>query len=135
MLVFRLFLLPIPMSNYTEQLLATKQHYPFDFWRKHFQQELLRQWEPAGVDDTNAVQAIFDQLITDLIKLGDAAPEKKKVKRIIKAVEATNHYAGIIMTDQREELCALIDEITVACGLDPADYAEGAGLADEARDW
>ena len=123
------------MSTYAEQLLATKQHYPFDNWRAHYQQELMRQWWPAGVEDTNAVQAIFDQLITKLTALGEAASEKKKVKQIVKAIEATNDYAGLIMTDQREELCALTDEITVACGLDPADYAEGAGLADEARDW
>jgi hypothetical protein len=123
------------MSTYSERLLATKQHYPFDNWRAHYQQESIRQWEPDGVEDTNAVQAIFDQLIAKLIKLEEEAPEKKKVKQIIKAIEATNDYAGLIMTDQREELVDLTDEITVACGLDPSDYADGAGLADEARDW
>lgn len=123
------------MDTYTDKLNATKQYYPFDYWRTHFQQELLRQIEPEGVEETNAVQAIFDRLIAKLAKLGEEAPEKKKVKRIIKAVEATNEYAGLIMTEQREELCALIDEITVACGLDPTNYAEGAGLADEAREW
>jgi hypothetical protein len=123
------------MSTYDEQLLATKTHYPFDNWRTYYQQEAIRQWEPDGVADTNAVQAIFDQLIAKLVKLGAEASEKKKVNQILKAVEATNQYAGLIMTEQREELCALIDEITIACGLDPADYADGAGLADEARDW
>lgn len=123
------------MSAYAEQLLATKQHYPFDNWRTHYQQESIRQWEPDGVEDTNAIQAIFDQLIAKLLELGEDASEKKKVKQIIKAIEATNDYAGLIMTEQREELVELTDEITVACGLDPADYAEGAGLADEARDW
>lgn len=123
------------MSTYAEQLLATKQHYPFDNWRAHYQQELIRQWEPEGVQDTNAVQAVFDQLIAKLIKLGEEASEKKRVNQIIKAIEATNDYAGLIMTEQREELCALTDEITIACGLDPSNYVEGAGLADEARDW
>ena len=123
------------MSTYAEQLLATKQHYPFDNWRVHYQQESIRQWEPDGVEDTNAIQAIFDKLITKLIKLGEEASEKKKAKRIIKAIEATNGYACLIMTVQREELVELTDEITVACGLDPSDYADGAGLADEARDW
>jgi hypothetical protein len=123
------------MSTYAEQLLATKQHYPFDNWRAHYQQELIRQWEPEGVEDTNAVQAIFDQLIVKLIKLGEEASEKRRVNQIIKAIEATNDYAGLIMTEQREELCALTDEIIIACGLDPSNYAEGAGLADEARDW
>ncbi|MGI4870538.1 MAG: hypothetical protein ACRYFX_05090 [Janthinobacterium lividum] len=123
------------MDPYTDKLNATRQHYPFDNWRTHYQQELIRQWEPAGVEDTNAVQAIFDKLLANLIKLGEEASEKKKVKQIIKAIEATNDYAGLIMTEQREELCALTDEITSACGLDPSDYAEGAGLADEARDW
>jgi hypothetical protein len=123
------------MSAYAERLLATKQHYPFDNWRAHYQQESIRQWEPEGVEDTNAVQAIFDHLIAKLIKLEQEAPERKKVKQIIKAIEATNDYAGLIMTEQREELVDLTDEITIACGLDPSDYAEGAGLADEARDW
>lgn len=123
------------MNTYPEQLLAAKQHYPFANWRAHYQQELTRQWEPAGVEDTNAVQAILDQLITKLITLGEEGFDKKKAKQIIKAIEATNDYAGFIMTEQLEELVDLTDAITVACGLDPSDYAEGAGLADEARDW
>jgi len=43
--------------------------------------------------------------------------------------------AGIIETGEREDLCELIDKITIAAGLNPEDYAQGDGLADLWREW
>ncbi|MDX6181870.1 hypothetical protein SGQ44_04980 [Flavobacterium sp. Fl-77] len=42
---------------------------------------------------------------------------------------------GIIETGEREDLCELIDQITLASGLKPKDYAKGEGIADSLREW
>ncbi|HYK44861.1 MAG TPA: hypothetical protein VEV83_06825 [Parafilimonas sp.] len=41
---------------------------------------------------------------------------------------------GLIQTGEREHLCALIDQITIAAGMDPKNYGDGEGIADEWRD-
>lgn len=122
-------------NTYAETLEAAKQDYPFTHWREHWQKALSQEIESTGVEDSNAVQLIFDQLIAGLIKLGEDASEKKKVKLFQKAIEATNSYGHIIETVQAEELWELTNTITVACGLDPDDYGDGEGLISEWREW
>jgi len=36
----------------------------------------------------------------------------------------------MIETNEREQLAALVDDITVLAGFEPSDYADGAGIAD-----
>jgi hypothetical protein len=116
------------MDSYADKLNATKKLYPFDAMREYWQ-------EPEDQDDCNALEKAFDKLISRLIELGPDAPAKKKVKCFEKAIDKTNEHANVIETNEREDIISLIDEITFACGLIPADYGGGAGLADEGRDW
>jgi hypothetical protein len=41
----------------------------------------------------------------------------------------------LIETGEREDLCELIDQITIAAGMDPKNYGDGEGIADEWRNW
>lgn len=116
------------MDAYAENLLATKQHYPFDQMRQYWT-------DPDERADCDALQAAFDKLITQLIKLGPDASEAKKVKCFERAIEKTNEHEGVVETGEREDLCGLTNHITVACGLNPDDYGDGEGLASEWREW
>ncbi len=116
------------MNTYADKLNAAKQYYPFEAMREYWQ-------EPDDQADCNALQKAFDKLIARLIELGPDAPEEKKVKCFRKALDKTNDHVDVIETGEREDLCALFDEITVACGLIPANYGGGNGIADEGRDW
>jgi len=49
--------------------------------------------------------------------------------------ELDDKIDGLIETGEREDLCELIDQITIAAGLNPENYADGEGLADEWREW
>jgi hypothetical protein len=120
------------MSVYAEKLNATKETYPFAKWCTAFDYEL----EQYTAENVGAVQAIFDMLISDLIILGEHAPQEQKIASFQKAIEATNELEeDLIETGEREDLCELTNRITVACGLDPAAYGGGEGLASEWREW
>lgn len=120
---------------YTEQLLATKSHYPFQKWQANFPN-----MEQYTQENCMAAQEILDDLIDGLIQLGEDAPETQKVEQFRISVEALNELNEeldhvLIETGEREELCDLLDAITVAANLNPGDYADGEGIADEWRDW
>lgn len=120
---------------YADQLLATQLHYPFQKWRTYFPD-----MEQYTEDNCMAAQAILDALIDSLLQLGEEASEDQKVEKFRIAVEALNELNeetghALIETEEREELCELLDAITVAANLDPRDYADGEGIADEWRDW
>ena len=122
--------------TYEEKLQECKSNYPFGKWREMVDDGLDQYTE----ENCNRAKSIFDELIGDLIKTGENAPEKEKVALFEKAVLALNDLndeidGSLIETGEREELCELIDQITVASGLDPADFGDGAGIADEWRDW
>jgi hypothetical protein len=40
-----------------------------------------------------------------------------------------------ILTDEREEICPLLDEISSACGINPYDDSWDGEWIDEWRDW
>lgn len=42
---------------------------------------------------------------------------------------------SLIETGEREDLCELIDQITIASGLNPQDYVKGKRIADVWREW
>lgn len=119
--------------NYPERLNQTKSHYPFDEWA---------QFGPALYTNENCSELakIFDDLIADLIRKGENAPESEKVESFRVAIEATNKFndkfnGGFIETGEREELWELTNIITVAVGLDPENYGDGEGLSSEWREW
>jgi len=120
---------------YVDQLLATKSQYPFQRWQSYFPD-----MEQYTEENCTAAQTIIDGLIDRLIQLGDTASEAQKVEEFRIAVEALNELNeeiddALIETGEREELCELLDAITVAAGLNPEDYGDGEGIADEWRDW
>ncbi|WP_421796634.1 hypothetical protein [Haliscomenobacter sp.] len=121
--------------SYAEQLLATKSHYPFQKWQANF--PIMEQYTQ---ENCMAAQAILDDLIDGLIQLGEDAPKAQKVEQFRISVEALNALNEeldhvLIETGEREELCDLLDAITAAANLNPEDYADGEGIADEWRDW
>ncbi|RFP66166.1 hypothetical protein D0N36_05465 [Hymenobacter lapidiphilus] len=116
------------MNAYSDNLEAFKQRYPFERWRAYWQQ-------PDEQQQCNEIEQAFDQLLAELVALGPDATEAEKVACFQTAIEATNASDGIIETGEREDLCELTNQISVAAGLDPAAYGDGEGLASEWRDW
>jgi hypothetical protein len=109
--------------------------YPFSRWHDSFEHGL----DQYTAENCAKVQAVFDQLLLKLSALGtDAAPEDQ-LAAFEQAVEALNdlndEIDGLIETGEREDLCELFNAISVAVGLDPADYGDGEGVASEWRDW
>jgi hypothetical protein len=126
----------VVFSYDSELLKKAKGLYPFKSWRDSF---LNYEMDQYTEENCNAAKDIFDQLIEGLLKLGENANEADKVNLFKKAVTALNklsdHVEDLIETGEREELCELIDQITIASGLNPKKYADGAGIADLWRDW
>ena len=129
--------------TYAEQLESTKQHYPFSKWRALFfpdpeddESEGMEQYTQENCD---VAAMIFDDLIHGLIIIGEHAPANEKEALFKVAVELLNDLAdkvdALIETGEREDLCDLIDQITIAAGLRPEDYADGGGIADQWRSW
>lgn len=113
-----------------------KKYYPFTKWRDAYSHGLT-QYTPENCDNA---QKIFDDLISGLAKLGENAGEANKISLFKKAIIATNildslNHFNLIETEEREELCELTNQITIACGLNPDDYGNGEGLASEWREW
>ncbi|MEK6669377.1 MAG: hypothetical protein AABZ19_11185 [Pseudomonadota bacterium] len=120
------------MNDHERQLNATKAAYPFQRW----QNSGLDQYTPQACA---AFASIFDELISELAQHGLDAAEPIKLAAIEKAVVALNALNeaddSLIETGEREDLCELINAITVTAGLDPSAYGGGEGPASEWRDW
>lgn len=121
--------------NYSDQLLSAKVFYPFKNWSKRYDSGLVQYTE----ENCNKAQKIFDDLIDELTGIGANATENQKKELFEKSILALNQLnetvEGLIETEEREELCALINKITIVCGLDPKRYGDGEGLASEWREW
>jgi hypothetical protein len=99
--------------------------------------EGMEQYSPENCD---RAQAILDRLIEKLGRIGQDASETEKVLLFKEAVEGLNTLneeigGELIETGEREDLCLLFDKIAEAAGLDPTQYGEGGGIADEWRNW
>jgi hypothetical protein len=121
--------------TYSEKLVKTKSLYPFKRWRDSYNEGLVQYTE----ENCNKVKIVFDELIDTLIKIGENASKKERVDLFKNAILALNKLndkiPALIETGEREDLCELIDQITIACSLDPKEFGDGAGIADEWRDW
>lgn len=98
--------------SYESNLLEAKAKYPFANWREAEANGLEQYTE----ENCNKAKAIFDDLIAELIGLGEDAREEDKIGKFQVAVEALNALndetdGDLIETDEREELCPLIDLI------------------------
>jgi hypothetical protein len=120
------------MQDYLNKLKAAKADYPFQRWGESG----LDQYTP---EVCAAFTRIFDKLIADLGKLGVNADDEAKLAAFEQAVLALNDLDDeddrLIETEEREQLCALVNTIGAAAGLDPTEYGGGAGLAEEWREW
>jgi hypothetical protein len=129
--------------TYEENLENTKVEYPFERWRELFfpdpEDDEAEGMEQYTQENCDAAKLIFDSLIDGLKTLGEGAQEKDKVELFRTAVEDLNKLNekvdDLIETGEREDLCELIDQITIASGLNPEDYADGNGIADNWRNW
>ncbi|MFM2225016.1 MAG: hypothetical protein RJA07_1218 [Bacteroidota bacterium] len=121
--------------DYQNKLFAVKEFYPFERWRASYN-EGLTQYTKANCDKT---KKIFDDLIITLIRIGENASEEQKIAcfktAIFQTNQLNNELEDLIETGEREELCELTNQITIACGLNPYEYGSGEGLASEWREW
>jgi len=113
-----------------------KYEYPFARWR---QNGIEYDLEDYSQENREAIEMIFDELIADLKTLPKDATAEDKVLLFKYAVLATNtmdrRIEGFIETGEREELCELMDQISIAAGLEPTEFADGEGIASEWREW
>ena len=120
------------MSDYRSKFDAPISSYPFAHW----QQSGLEQYTPEAC---SAFTAIFDRLVENLVRAGEDATEQSKLELLHQTVNELNALneedENLIETGEREELCALVNLITVACSLEPSKYGGGEGPASEWREW
>ncbi len=125
----------IARITYEEKLQSCKAGYPFAQWREAFDQG----FEQYTEENCGRFKVVFDRLISDLTRLGEQSPSTDKVEAFKKAILALNNInaedSSLIETGEREDLCALVDQITIACGLNPKDFGGGEGIASEWREW
>ncbi|OYU96635.1 MAG: hypothetical protein CFE21_09285 [Bacteroidetes bacterium B1(2017)] len=109
--------------------------YPFNKWRESYTEGLTQYTE----ENCQKIKQVFDDLITSLIEIGNQASEEQKIQLFKRAILKTNQLNeeidDLIETGEREDLCELTNILTTACGLDPAKYGDGEGLASEWREW
>lgn len=122
--------------TYRDSLNKTKIFYPFDNWRKAYNDGLTQYTE----SNCNEAKKIFDDLISELVKLGKKAKEAEKISLFKKAILKTNALnektdGALIETGEAEQLVELTNKIAIACGIDPAKYGDGEGPASEWREW
>ncbi len=81
----------------------------------------------------------MDTLMSELLSMGENAPEEEKIKKFQVAVEAFNtldsEVSGLIETGEREDLCELFFMLAKKAGIDPTKYGDGEGPASEWREW
>ena len=116
------------MSTCADALNHLKSEYPFDRMREYWQ-------DPEDQEACHKIEQGYDALIASLIEIGPDAPDARKIACFKKAIAVTNDHDGVIETGEREDICALTNRITGACGLEPDQYGGGEGLASEWRNW
>ncbi|MDX1411642.1 MAG: hypothetical protein R3351_05760 [Nitrospirales bacterium] len=121
--------------NYSSRLRRCAREYPFDFWFENYQEGIGLYSE----SHCRHLRGIFDDLIEDLILLGEEAEEKCKLDEFEVAVRRLNEVRkmnpALIETMEREEFCELFDVIALSSGINPKDYGGGEGVASEWREW
>lgn len=113
-----------------------KAEYPFAKWILNSTEHGMEQYTQENCE---AVELIFDELIADLKLLPSDASKEDKVLLFKYAIINTNtinrRVDDLIETGEREDLCELVDQISIAAGLEPEEFADGEGIASEWREW
>ena len=119
--------------DYQSKLLATQKNYPFEKWLTYSEgDEGLEQYTRANC---GAATTIFDDLIQSLIELGEGASEDEKIalfQRAVESLNGLNDETDLIETDEREELCELLNQIGRAAGIEVDEEEE---TVTQWRDW
>ncbi len=120
--------------SYSKSLEQIKEEYPFKVWLARFDQG-LEQFTPENV---NAAENIINQLIIAFSSLDKDVSESEKVSYFKTAVEELNVLnqqlnGELIETEEREELCDLLDIIAISADINVSKYDDG--IASEWRDW
>jgi hypothetical protein len=130
------------VMTYQKKLNKIKDNYPFDEWIDNFsadtEDENDKGIEEYSQENCDAVKAIFDYLLDKLYLLGEKGSEIKKIElfeTVIKSLNKLNDEKGLFDFGVSEDLCDLIDEITLVVGLNPENYAKGKGISDIWREW
>ena len=86
-----------------------------------------------------AIETVFDELIADLKVLPNEATVKDKVYLFKYSVLANNtmdaRINDLIETGQLEDLCELMDQISITIRLKPEEFDNGEGIVSELREW
>jgi len=86
-----------------------------------------------------AIEMVFDELIADLKVLPNEATVKDKVYLFKYSVLANNtmdaRINDLIETGQLEDLCELMDQISITIRLKPEEFDNGEGIVSELREW
>ncbi|MDG1101445.1 MAG: hypothetical protein P8N29_09575 [Saprospiraceae bacterium] len=82
---------------------------------------------------------VFDELIADLKVLPNESTVEDKVYLFKYSVLANNtmdaRIDDLIETGEREDLCELMDQISITIRLELEEFANGEGIASELREW
>lgn len=129
--------LDLSPAEFAANMNKVRASFPFDYWHETLYEEhgMLQ----YTFEICKEAEQIMNTLIKDLIALGLKADTDLKLEKFKTAVLAYNQLAreneGLIETGEREDLCEVIDQIGINCGLDPDQYGEGDGIASEWREW
>jgi hypothetical protein len=94
----------------------------------------------TGGEHLTEIAAVLDSLVQKLVSMGPASAVEQRVSAFREAVEKLNEVnaraAGeAVLTDEREEICPVLDEIAGLCGIHPYDDGYDGEWIDEWRDW
>jgi hypothetical protein len=113
--------------NYAEKLQYIQSELPFDYWPNE------------GSDDADEGEGLFYDLIDQLIAFGQDGDLAAKTEAIQAAVLALNRmhtaHPDLIETEEREDICEMLNEIAAAAGIDVSAYAKEGSIADLWREW
>ncbi|MEA9414772.1 hypothetical protein [Flavobacterium sp. PL02] len=128
--------------TYQKRLNEIKDNYPFDEWIDNFSADTEdkndKGIEQYTQENCDATKAIFDYLLGKLYLIGEKASELNKIELfeiIINSLNRLNDEKGLFDFGVSEDLCDLVDEITLVAGLNPEIYANGKGIPDIWREW
>jgi hypothetical protein len=120
--------------TYEEKINENKNSYPFERWRKSAQEYDMEQYTEANC---LRAKSIMDELITELITIGEAASTDAKIEAIKNAVLKYNDLSedvpDLIETGEREDLAEVINSLAVSIGIDLEEFDND--ITQEWREW
>ncbi len=124
-----------PTGDFATRLKSHKRLLPFKDWTAK-QDSGLEQYTPKNCA---AVQRVFTQLIDQLVKCGETASEDTKFAVFDEAMVKLNVLSArvpdLIESEERDQLCAELEMVAAAAGLDIEKDEDGESRITARRDW